>query len=570
MQRDIQQVIRFLMTEVRRARRQGSGNMEGGLLVAVSAEDGVSSTGKFNCTVAAAGRWCIAVSVEEIKHEVVKRLPSSMALSSPVHPEELSIFSETCGPLRFLFSVQVGEGRQAVNSDFLKTEQFLHRLSLVYGQVEIHFILKVNETVSRQVFSGRADSKFVLESRHILTKTDLYIRCPLSAGPGLQCGRLHPVPGGAVPLLLPPEVAETGLCGETSLLPLAALGPCVEQYPYRPACVTQIRILLYGPSNVPLLWDGDGGPSGFLGRLGGLLSWGELGLSGVSRAERPFTEGALHAEVVYTVDSEQSPTTEQTLILFLFIQHSDPFHSQLSDHIASEEVLEQHLDQILLHNEDRVRSALHSVLESALRTTLKRLKARAKIMSALPVILSSLSTVVTSSSSLEFRTACLDRMKVQDTHELAIRLRQSLQKVTEGRVLHSRKCDSGKCLSAASGVEDVSGHREAETRGTGEQEWACAEHSHHDEGAEAAPVGSQGSAGQGSGAEKRQCTEEPDSNPPPLKQRGTRGASGDLRPSESLHSPPAHAAPPQDKGDQQEDMLWLQEVSNMSDWEEEC
>ncbi|XP_035263705.1 DUF4554 domain-containing protein isoform X5 [Anguilla anguilla] len=527
MQRDIQQVIRFLMTEVRRARRQGSGNMEGGLLVAVSAEDGVSSTGKFNCTVAAAGRWCIAVSVEEIKHEVVKRLPSSMALSSPVHPEELSIFSETCGPLRFLFSVQVGEGRQAVNSDFLKTEQFLHRLSLVYGQVEIHFILKVNETVSRQVFSGRADSKFVLESRHILTKTDLYIRCPLSAGPGLQCGRLHPVPGGAVPLLLPPEVAETGLCGETSLLPLAALGPCVEQYPYRPACVTQIRILLYGPSNVPLLWDGDGGPSGFLGRLGGLLSWGELGLSGVSRAERPFTE-------------------------------------------ASEEVLEQHLDQILLHNEDRVRSALHSVLESALRTTLKRLKARAKIMSALPVILSSLSTVVTSSSSLEFRTACLDRMKVQDTHELAIRLRQSLQKVTEGRVLHSRKCDSGKCLSAASGVEDVSGHREAETRGTGEQEWACAEHSHHDEGAEAAPVGSQGSAGQGSGAEKRQCTEEPDSNPPPLKQRGTRGASGDLRPSESLHSPPAHAAPPQDKGDQQEDMLWLQEVSNMSDWEEEC
>ncbi|XP_064182162.1 DUF4554 domain-containing protein isoform X3 [Anguilla rostrata] len=190
-------------------------------------------------------------------------------------------------------------------------------------------------------------------------------------------------------------------------------------------------------------------------------------------------------------------------------------------------------------------------------------------MSALPVILSSLSTVVTSSSSLEFRTACLDRMKVQDTHELAIRLRQSLQKVTEDRVLHSRKCDSGKqCLPAAPGVEDVSGHREAETRGTGEQEWACAEHSHHDE--EAAPVGPQGSAGQGSGAEKRQCTEEPDSNPPPLKQRGARGASVDLRPSESLHSPPAHAAPPQDKGDQQEDMLWLQEVSNMSDWEEEC
>lgn len=67
-------------------------------------------------------------------------------------------------------------------------------------------------------------------------------RCPLSAGPGPQCGRLHPVAGVAVPLLVPPEVAETGLCGDTSLLPLAALGPCVEQYPNRPARLTEIRI----------------------------------------------------------------------------------------------------------------------------------------------------------------------------------------------------------------------------------------------------------------------------------------------------------------------------------------
>ena len=51
-----------------------------------------------------------------------------------------------------------------------------------------------------------------------------------------------------MPLLLPPEVAETGLCGDTVLLPLAALGPCVEQYPNRPACLTQIRI------SFPPLW----------------------------------------------------------------------------------------------------------------------------------------------------------------------------------------------------------------------------------------------------------------------------------------------------------------------------
>ncbi|KAJ8282850.1 hypothetical protein COCON_G00053690 [Conger conger] len=447
------------MAEVRRARQLGSGNMEGGLLVEVSVEDGVSSSNKFNCTVAAAGRWGFGVTAEAIKQEVVKRLPSSVALSSPVDPEELSIFSEIWGPLRFLLSIQV----------------------------EIHFILKLNETVSQQVF-----------------------RCPLSAGPGPQCGRLHPVAGGALPLLLPPEVAETGLCGDTVLLPLAALGPCVEQ---------------------------DGGPSAFPARLGGLLAWEEFGLSGVRLEERPCTEGAVHAEVVYTLDSEQSPTTEQTLILFLFIQHSDPFHSQLSDYIASEEALEQHLDQILLHNEDRMRSALHSVLKSALAT----------------------------SSSLEFRTACLHQMKVRDTHELAIRLRQSLQKVTEGRFLQSRRCDNSKqCLSACPGEEDVSGHREAETRVTDEQNWECAELSRPNE--EVVPQGPPGPAGLVSRAGKRQCAGEPDSNPPPLKLH-VRGPGRALQPPERLHRPPGHTAPHHRTGDPEEDMLWLQEISNMSDWE---
>ena len=52
-----------------------------------------------------------------------------------------------------------------------------------------------------------------------------------------------------------------------------------------------------------------------------------------------FVVGALHAELVYTMDSEQSQTTEQTLTLFLFIQHSDPFHSQLSDYIGRVDLL---------------------------------------------------------------------------------------------------------------------------------------------------------------------------------------------------------------------------------------
>ncbi|KAJ8405206.1 hypothetical protein AAFF_G00321970 [Aldrovandia affinis] len=582
MQKEIQQVVGLLMAQVRRGWQRGSRVMDGGLLVAVSAEPDTSSSERLKCTVAAAGWWCSGVTVAEIMQEVGKRLPSSVTLSSPADPEELSVFAETCGALHFLLSVQVEEGRQSVKAGFFKTEQFLHRLSLVHGQVEIHFILKVNKTVSKQIF--RADSRFVFEGGRVLMDSALCLRCPLSLGPGPRCGRLHPVLGRAVPLLLPPELAETGLCGETSLLPLAALSPCLEQYPNRPARLAEIRISFTHHSrleSVAILWfcvaHGEG-PMDFLCRLAGALSWEDFGLSGVRCAERQSKEGGLCSEAVYAVDrersqmaeTEQNPTTEQALTLFLFIQHSDPFHSQLSDYIASEEVLEQHLDRILLHNEERLRPALHSVLQSALMGSLKRIKARGKIMSSLPVILNSLSTVVTSSSSLDFRTACLDRMKIRDTRELAVRLHQTLQKVTEGRFLLSRKCDNNKpCPPASSGAEDVSDRTEAKARGEGEQEQTHAGLSHPNQ--EVIPAVPQTPTGQVSCSGKRPWAEEQDSCQAPLKQQPTRSPRRALCPlqhPQSPHGPLVHAGPPHGE-EKEEDMLWLQEVSNMSDWEYE-
>ncbi|XP_036404310.1 DUF4554 domain-containing protein [Megalops cyprinoides] len=171
-----------------------------------------------------------------------------------------------------------------------------------------------------------------------------------------------------VSLLLPPEVAETGLCGETSLVPLATLSPCVAQYPNQATHLTRICCLC---SEMVYIVDGD---------------------------------------LQQSPETVQRAVTEQTLVLFVFIQHRDPFHSQLSDFIAGEEVLQRHLDQILLHNTERVKSALYSVLESTLMGLQRRQQAQRKLCSALPVILSSVCSVVTSSSSLGFRTTCLDRM----------------------------------------------------------------------------------------------------------------------------------------------------------------
>ncbi|KAG7464538.1 hypothetical protein MATL_G00166640 [Megalops atlanticus] len=214
MQKGIEQIVTLLMFQIRREWNHGSRAVEGGLLVSVSAETSGSLPDHLTCTVAAAGVWCSGAAVAEVKQEVAKRLPSSVCLSPPADPEELSVFTKTCGSLHFHLSLQV----------------------------EIHFILKVNETTSRQVFSCRPDHRFPLEGGCVLVDSTPCLRCPISVGPRPQCGRLHPVLSRTVSLLLPPEVAETGLCGETSLVPLATLSPCVAQYPNWATHLTRICI----------------------------------------------------------------------------------------------------------------------------------------------------------------------------------------------------------------------------------------------------------------------------------------------------------------------------------------
>ncbi|KAG7464537.1 hypothetical protein MATL_G00166630 [Megalops atlanticus] len=326
------------------------------------------------------------------------------------------------------------------------------------------------------------------------------------------------------------------------------------------------QVLLYGSSCIPLLCDSGEAPLGFLYDLAASLSWEQFGLSGVRCAESHTLEGSLCSEMVYIVDGDlqhspetvQRAVTEQTLVLFIFIQHRDPFHSQLSDFIASEEVLQRRLDQILLHNMERVKSALHAVLESTLRGLQRRQQAQRKLCSALPVILNSVCSVVTSSSSLDFRTTCLDHMMARDTRELAVRLDHSLRKATEGRFLPSHKCDHS--TSAHLETEDISDPGEAKTKAQGDLERMCAVLSHPSQ-EHPARVCCTG---------KRLWVEKQDSNPTPSKQHHTRSlrrAIFPLQPSQNPHSPSVHTVPHPSKENQQEDMFWLQEISNMCEWE---
>uniref|UniRef100_A0A8C1YW97 Solute carrier family 30 member 9 n=1 Tax=Cyprinus carpio TaxID=7962 RepID=A0A8C1YW97_CYPCA len=245
----------------------------------------------------------------------------------------------------------------------------------------------------------------------------------------------------------------------------------------------------------------------FLQSLATSLSWADLGLSRVCCMEAQDIQGSLCSDVVFSVEtdcsqetrcrsavqqdieSEWSHAVEQTLTVFVFTQYTDPFHSQITDFISSEEVFERHLDAVLWYNGDQVRTMLQTTMKKTLKgfqqkhaaskslgdhVTLKSngssnsvlppqkmrplnhasflcvLQARQRLDSAIPIVLSSVNSIIASSSSREFRRACFDSMKVKSTSELHASLKQSLQSIVDGRFTPRRRCNKEKVVEAVS------------------------------------------------------------------------------------------------------------------------
>ncbi|XP_064811940.1 DUF4554 domain-containing protein [Oncorhynchus masou masou] len=450
MMKRIQQVLQSLMLLARWGRERLEKSLVvdgGGLLVLLWAAPGQPPSGQVvNCTVAVAGPWCSGVTVEEVQQEFWRRLGPSPCPAPD--PEELCAFTEIFGPLHFLLSFQISEVKLDRCKVWSHTEGFLHKLSLTNAGVKIHLKLKLEGETYQRIFSGKAERLTLKDQTVIMDVASSITQPPMSVGAGPWCQRVHPVLGGGLPLLIPPEAMERGLYGELHLLPVTVLTPCVLQYPNLATRVTRIQVLLYSPSNLPLL-----GPSAFLQQLPACLALEGLGLSGLTcTPTHSSTSDPLCSDTVYSIDRAQCqetepewiPAVDQNLSLFLFLQHSDPFHSQFSDFMASEELLELHLEDVLRYNREAVTAALNTLLQSTLKDQQLRDKAQEKMCSALGVMLRSIGCVVSSSTNMEFRAACLDRMMVQDTYELSASLHESLQRVTAGRVVPSGRCYWGQ------------------------------------------------------------------------------------------------------------------------------
>ncbi|XP_071313497.1 type 2 DNA topoisomerase 6 subunit B-like isoform X2 [Trachinotus anak] len=441
MLREIRQVLRLVLLLGKQ--RQRRCERAGGLLVLLWTEARASGQ-SLNCTVAAAGPWCTGIKMKALQPDLKENMfPCTWPCPEP-DPEELCAFTDLYGSLRLLLSFQMKDA-QLFNPEWTDhMESFLHTFSLANAGIKIHLKFIFNQKTLQQEFRVKIKSKVAQAGDPSLS---LDVTCntqpPECVKKGCWCQGGHPVPGGRLPLSIPPQAMDQGLYGELSVQPVTLLRPCVLQYPNLATQLTHIQVLVYSPSNVPVT-----GPSAFLQNLPAQLGCPELSQRGLHCSS--FKDLVLSGGTVYKVEQEMleeesSPSTiQQSLLLFLFLQHSDPFTSHISDVMATEALIEQHLEDILSNNRQAVTTALQTELKNTLKAQNRRKKDQEKLRSAVDVILSSSISIVSCSSNMDFRQACLNSMKVHDTHELSASLCESLRRVTSWKFTPRGRCYSAQ------------------------------------------------------------------------------------------------------------------------------
>ncbi|XP_048475581.1 DUF4554 domain-containing protein [Rhincodon typus] len=144
---------------------------------------------------------------------------------------------------------------------------------------------------------------------------------------------------------------------------------------------------------------------------------------------------------------ESGGAQEQMLLLFLFIQYWDDFHFELLDVIGGQQTVVEHLDQILHYNKDVVRKSIQPVLHQVLDECLNFKKNQRKMQTAATVICDAIHSVLSSSTNRDFRAKSLQLLKVSNTQEIKTSLRNTLQNIMQNRFLLSRVCDTKRIHS---------------------------------------------------------------------------------------------------------------------------
>ncbi|XP_036115573.1 type 2 DNA topoisomerase 6 subunit B-like [Molossus molossus] len=468
--------------------------------------------------------------------------------------EEVSYSQDISRVTPFQMTFEVDEKPQTLMTDRLVIKNFLRKIVTVHPKIRFNFIVKVNGILSTEIFGAENEPTLNLSNGITLVVNYQHYMRPKFGTTQLLCGRIHPVLGHPVMLFIPDDVAGMDLLGELILTPAAAVCPCPKVFSNQLNRISSVSIFLYGPSGLPLI-----------------LPSQEQSITTVFKDTSYFIDGKKYhlcmvpsldltvdidkvlPDVSYQVESSKGDQSQnmdpqgQTLLLILFVDFHSRFPVQQMELWGVHTLLTTHLSAILRESHSVVQDSIQFAMDQALEQHHQTAKAHQKLQTSLSVAVNSIMSIMTGSTSRSFRKMCLQALQAADTQEFGTKLHKSFYEITQHRVLHHCSCEVKKQLvpkknDTEESTEDAPENSSLELlAGTSDQV--------------ANKRLKKGSPRQiMEGKQAFHSSKAP--SPPEAALRGGEPPAASLTTSGSKAGP----------GSGQEDALWLQEVSNLSEW----
>ncbi|XP_066893759.1 type 2 DNA topoisomerase 6 subunit B-like isoform X5 [Kogia breviceps] len=229
--------------------------LEGELVISIEALNSKHQANTLHCvtTIASAGSIFGGLVLKKFLKGIQSILPGLSAELSWTS-EEASYSRDVSGVTPFQMIFEVHEKPKTLMTDSLVIKNFLRRVITVLPKIRFNFSVKVNGILSMEIFGAENEPTLNLSNGiALVVNYRHYVSTPKFGTTELLCSRIHPVLGHPVMLSIPDDVAKMGLLGELILTPAAALCPCPKVFSNQLNRISSASIFLYGPSGLPLI-----------------------------------------------------------------------------------------------------------------------------------------------------------------------------------------------------------------------------------------------------------------------------------------------------------------------------
>ncbi|KAK1335600.1 hypothetical protein QTO34_003392 [Cnephaeus nilssonii] len=177
------------------------------------------------------------------------------------------------------------------------------------------------------------------------------------------------------------------------------------------------------------------------------IDWNKYHLCMVPNLDLNLDRDMVLPDVSYQVESSEGDQSqnmdlqEQTLLLILFVDFHSQCPVQQMELWGIHTLLTAHLSTILQESHSVVQDSIQFAVDQALEQHHQVAKVHQKFQTSLSVAVNSIMSIVTGSTSCSFRKICLQALQAADTQEFGTKLHKSFYEVTQQRVLHHCSCE---------------------------------------------------------------------------------------------------------------------------------